>query len=126
MINVCEINKIETHRKKIRKEIYLKIYEQFGRKIRQQVEVGCKHVSLSVPSFVLGYPTFDRIKASVYLKRQLELNGFDVQAVSEVEFIVTWKQKTKEVAPREESIEEYPTLMNLKKAANKYRKNTQG
>ena len=69
MINVSEIFNIESSRKNNKKEIYKKIFEQFSRKIRCTVELGGKSVMLRVPFIVFGYPTFDRSRACVYLKK---------------------------------------------------------
>ena len=128
MLSVDDIHKIEKQRKDARKEIYKKIYEQFCRKIKQCVEIGESQTFLRTPSYLIGYPTFDRGKATMYLKRQLELGKFDVTKVSEIDLYVSWKKKgrtqptrrTKE--PVEEEDDAFPTLMNLKKAAAKYRK----
>ena len=125
MINVRDIVKIENKRKEIKKETYKKIYEQFSRKIRQTVEFGQRQVFLTVPGFLIGFPTFDRDKAVEYLKRQLERAEFSVTQTSSYEFHVTWGHtKVKEKAPEEEdaSFDDLPNLVNLKKAANKYRR----
>jgi hypothetical protein len=125
MINARDIAKIENKRKEIKKEIYIKIYEQFSRKIRQTVELGQKQVFVNVPSFIMGYPTFDRDKATEYLKRQLERAGFVATQTGSYELLVTWNSKktAEEQQPEEEPVfDEFPTLMNLKKAANKYRR----
>ena len=121
MINARDIAKIENRRKEIKKEIYTKIYEQFSRKIRQNVELGQKQVFLNVPAFLLGMPTFDRDKATEYLKRQLERAEFVVTKTGSYELHVTWNVKKTE-PEREPETEEFPTLMNLRKAANKYRR----
>jgi len=129
---MSDIKKIEDHRREVRKEIYTKLYEQFSRKIRQTVEFGQSQVFLNVPGFLIGYPTFDRKKASSYLKRQLERGQFDVSRVDEYNFYVSWGKTrssahTEESEPYDDSNDtEFPTLINLKKAANKQRKNFQG
>lgn len=112
----------------MKKELYMKIYEQFERKIRQQVELGRdKYVFLQVPSFVLGFPKFDRELAASYLGRQFKRSGFDVQ-VTGVTLLVSWFTKPKKkkpppsTAPPPELEVEFPTLMNLRKAASAYRK----
>ena len=132
MIRASDIAKIEKHKKEVKKETYLKIYEQFSRKIKQSVEFGNNQVFLTVPGYMLGYPPFDRGHAAAYLKRQLVLGEFSVQPVDEYTFFVTWggapatDENTKRVVIQEEPDDEFPTLMNLKKAANKYRKNFPG
>tara|TARA_R110000803_G_scaffold91942_4_gene159433 strand:+ start:4212 stop:4601 length:390 start_codon:yes stop_codon:yes gene_type:complete len=129
MLSVDDIHKIEKQRKDARKEIYKKIYEQFCRKIKQCVELGESQTFLRTPSYLIGYPTFDRGKATMYLKRQLELGKFDVTKISEIDLYVSWKKKRRTQPTRrtkepveEEDDDAFPTLMNLKKAAAKYRK----
>jgi hypothetical protein len=130
-IDINEVRKLDVKRKEIRKEIYTRIYEQFERKIRQQVELGRdKYVFLRVPSYVIGYPKFDREAAARYLVRQFERSGFETQHVGEVDVFVSWRPKPK-VKPSNRSAAsapvevelpvEFPTLMNLKKAASAYK-----
>jgi hypothetical protein len=124
MINVSDIVNIESNRKKIKKELYKKIYEQFCRKIKYTVEMGGKHVFLRVPSVVFGYPTFDRIQACAYLKRQLELGGFVARTLSGIDLYVTWETPRTSKTQNPQSIDdvEIPSFINLKKMANKYRR----
>lgn len=124
MINVSDIINIETNRKKIKKELYKKIYEQFCRKIKYTVEMGGKNVFLRVPSVVFGYPTFDRSHACAYLKRQLELGGFIVRTLSNIDLHVTWEPPQTAKVQKPTAIEdvELPSFINLKKMANKYRR----
>jgi hypothetical protein len=129
MLSVDDIHKIEKQRRDIRKEIYKKIYEQFCRKIKQCVELGESQAFLRTPSYLVGYPTFDRGRATVYIKRQLELGKFDVTCMSNVDLYVSWKKKERKShrEPEQKQTSEFedeafPTLMNLKKAAAKYRK----
>jgi len=123
MISINDIIQIDDKRKKIKKEIYKKIYDQFASKIKQCVELGHKQVFLTVPVVLIGYPVFDRSAAARYVARQFQLGGFTVQIVSEFDIYVSWvvPKKKKE---REETEEEvtFPDLMNLKKMANKYRR----
>ena len=120
-LTIQEIQRLDEKRSKIKKEIYTKIYEQFSRKIRQNVELGQKQVFLNVPMFLLGLPTFDRDKATEYLKRQLERADFVVTKTGSYELLVTWNVK-KEIKEPEPVFDEFPTLMNLRKAASKYRR----
>lgn len=125
MLSISDVTKIDERRRQIRKEIYTKIYEQMVSKIKQSVELGCKQVFLSVPSFVVGYPTFDRDQAAKYIARQFVRGGFTVQMITPIELYVTWytpRKKKERIAEVEDEVE-FPTLMNLKKMANKYRRN---
>tara|TARA_B100001540_G_C15636617_1_gene564686 strand:+ start:427 stop:807 length:381 start_codon:yes stop_codon:yes gene_type:complete len=124
MLSIADVTKIDERRRQIRKEIYTKIYEQMVSKIKQSVELGCKQVFLSVPSFVVGYPTFDRDQAAKYIARQFVRGGFTVQMITPIELYVTWyapRRKRERIEVEDEV--EFPTLMNLKKMANKYRRN---
>lgn len=124
MLSIADVTKIDERRRQIRKEIYTKIYEQMVSKIKQSVELGCKQVFLSVPSFVVGYPTFDRDQAAKYIARQFVRGGFTVQMITPIELYVTWyapRRKRERIKVEDEV--EFPTLMNLKKMANKYRRN---
>ena len=126
MISIDDISKIAEKRNKLKKETYTKIYEQITKKIRQSVDMGNKYMFAQIPSFVMGYPHFDRIKAMQYIIRQFQIGGFMVQIVGEFEICISWrptkKNKTKEENNQEDELhEDFPTLVNLKKAANKYR-----
>ena len=123
MISINDIIQIDDKRKKIKKEIYTKIYEQFASKIKQCVELGHKQVFLTIPVVLIGYPVFDRSAAARYVARQFQLGGFTVQIVSEFDIYVSWvvPKKKKEREEREEDVA-FPDLMNLKKMANKYRR----
>lgn len=131
MLDIREIEKIDQGKREKKKELYTKIYEQWERKIRAAVAHGHqKFIFLQVPRMVVGFPSFDRAKAARWLVRQFERGGFDVQIVGEAghEVFVSWdvggrKKQKKERAPTVAFDDlEFPTLVNLKKAADKYRK----
>lgn len=130
MVDIREIKLLEDKRRQHRKELYKKIYEMFERKIRQCVELNATNVFLTVPSLVMGFPAFDRAVACNYLARQLRNGGFEVRHVGDHDLYVSWAQasgssRRKEPSREEEVdplLDDFPTLMNLKKAANKYRK----
>ena len=123
MININDIIQIDDKRKRIRKEIYTKIYEQFSSKIKQCVELGHKQIFLTVPVILIGYQVFDRGAAARYVVRQFQLGGFTVQLISEYDIYVSWvvPKKKKERESYTEDDVDFPNLMNLKKIANKYR-----
>ena len=118
MLSISDVNKIDERRKQIRKEIYTRIYEQFVAKIKQSVELGCKQIFLQVPSFLVGYPSFDRQQAARYVSRQFLRGGFSVQLVSPTELYVAELHEKIEV----DDDTDFPNLMNLKKLANNYRR----
>jgi|TARA_B110000858_G_C17724393_1_gene436905 hypothetical protein len=122
MISINDIIQIDDKKKRIRKEIYTKIYGQFASKIKQCVELGHKQVFLTVPVVLIGYPVFDRSAAARYVVRQFELGGFTAQIVSEFDIYVSWMvpKKKKEREEIDDDIT-FPDLMNLKKMANDVR-----
>jgi hypothetical protein len=123
MLSINDVVKIDDKRKQIRKEIYRKIYDQFSSKIKQSVELGHKQLFMTVPSFLIGYPAFDRSAAARYVARQFALGGFTVRLVSDYDIYVTWSRpKKKKEKVEEEEEGDFPNLMNLKKMANKYRR----
>lgn len=144
-MNIHDIHKIEDHRRQLKKEIYITIYDQFSRKIKNAVHLNQKQVCLRVPVFLVGYPTYDILKASQYLERQLIRSGFQVSKMSDIDFYVTWYPKKKAVTAAVASVRRgassssssasvaaaattedagFLTLMNLKKTANKIRVNS--
>ena len=123
MLSIDDVVKINDKRKQIRKEIYLKIYTQFSTKIKQSVELGHKQLIMTIPTFLIGYPAFDRSAAARYVARQFTLGGFIVQLVRDYDIYVTWsKPKKKKEKVEQEEDGDFPNLMNLKKIANKYRR----
>lgn len=123
MLSINDVTKIDEKRKQIKKEIYIKIYEQFSTKIKQSVEYGHKQIFLTVPGFLLGYPTFDRRLAAKYVARQFELGGFTVKLLSDHDIYITWVTPKKKKERSEEADDtDLPNLLNLKKMANHYRR----
>ena len=126
MISVKEIHALEEKRKLIKKEIYKKIYEDISKKIRGAVSVGHKQVIFNVPTYLFGYPTFDHKKACDYMRRQLDHSGFTVYQLSNGDIYISWQkekiQKTPTPTPEPEDDDDFPTFVNLKKIANKLRK----
>ena len=122
MISINDVTKIDEKRKQIRKEIYTRVYEQFSRKIKQCVELGHKQVFLTVPSYLVGYPVFDRNAAARYVARQFILGGFQVQIIGDYDVYVTWQIPKKKKEKEKVVDDDFPNLMNLKKMANKYRR----
>lgn len=123
MISVDEISQLTDKKNRLKKETYIRLYEQASRKIRKSVDFGAKHAVFQIPLFLIGYPMFDRFKATSYIKRQLEHGGFVVTISGEHELHITWKieKKRDKNNSSEQVIVDFPSLVNLKKAANKYR-----
>jgi hypothetical protein len=133
MISVNEISRMNDKKNKLKKETYYKIFEQVSRRIRVAVDFRAKMVIFIIPGFIIGCPIFDRHMATVYIRRQLENRGFDVNLSGDYQLHITWKlQKSSPAAtvppPRGGGYgydngdgDDFPSLINLKKVANKMR-----
>jgi hypothetical protein len=125
MISVKDIQKIESEKRRVRKETYSEILKQFDKKIRYAVEVGDRQVFLSTPQMIFGFPMYNVESATAYLARQLRNLGYIVRQIDASNMYVTWDVKNKdggghcEEVPEE--IAELPALINLKKVASKIR-----
>jgi hypothetical protein len=132
MIDITTIEALEARKRETLKEMLTKVYETMERKLKQAVDLRQKSVFLRVPAFVLGYPAFDRASAQRYLARQFERGGFTVERVGDCDIFVSWL-KTRETRRREKKQREsesasvniddfeFPSLVNLKKAANQWK-----
>jgi len=128
MLDIKDIEAMESRKRQMLKDTYAKIYEQMSRKLESAVNMRQKQVFLRVPSYVVGYPPSDLGAAQRYLARQFERGGFDVQCVGSVDIYVSWasvsatkrKKKTETQASTLDDFE-LPSFINLKKAANQWR-----
>jgi len=122
MISAKDLAEKEKKRQNIKKELYKAILEQFSRKIKASFDLGSKSTVLIVPSFMIGYPKYDLPTAVKYMGRQLIRLGYRVKLQSPVSYEVSWEKVKPDEQEVAESEFEFPSLMNLKKAAEKYKK----
>jgi len=125
IVSVKDLAEKDKVRRDIKKEIYKSILGQFSRRIAARFDLGDKKTVLTVPPFVVGFPRYDLVEAVRYIGRQLVRLGYRVNMVGPTSYEVSW-EKLKEKEPiTEELVEpefEFPSLMNLKKTAEKYSK----
>ena len=126
MISVKDIQKIESERRRARKETYREILKQFDKKIRYAVEVGDRQVFLSTPNMLFGFPLYDVSSATVYLARQLRNLGYKVQELGGPDLYVTWDVRGTGSSEPEvfDDGGDIPSLINLKKVASRIRGET--
>ena len=126
MISVKDLAEKEKVRQNIKKELYKHIMAIFSRKIQTAFELKERTVILSVPPFVVGFPKYDLATAVKYLGRQLIRLGYQVNMISPMQFEVSWNLSMGATTnPEPEVIDhqmEFPSLMNLRKAAARYKK----
>ena len=123
MLSTQDLAKMEKVRQNIKKEIYKSILGQFSRKITARFDLGEKSTVLTVPPFVVGFPKYDLPIAVRYIGRQLVRLGYKVTMVTPTSYEVSWdKMKPVEEVETVEPEFEFPSLMNLKKTAARYKK----
>ena len=123
MLKADDVKCLDNQRKKLKKELYTKMYETFSKKIKLAASLHQTSTVVPVPGFMFGYPAYDQRKATLYLQRQLELNGFVTSLVTDSDIYVSWataKGTAPPVVP--EPVEDFPTLVNLRKLADKYKR----
>lgn len=122
MISAREIAEKEKLRLNVRKETYRALLDQFCRKIKTASDLTKKEVVLTIPPFVIGYPSYDLTQTVTYMHRQLQRLGYTVERTGLVDLRVTWGVRAEK--PIIEGGEDLlPTLIGLQHAANKLRKN---
>lgn len=126
MISVKDLAEREKVRQNIKKELYKHILSVFSRKIQTAFELKEKSVILTVPPFVVGFPKYDLATTVKYLGRQLTRLGYKVSMISPMQYEVSWNLSNGATTnPEPEVIDhemEFPSLMNLRKAAARYKK----
>lgn len=119
MLTAKELAEKDRQRQNYKKETYKVILEQFLRKVKANFELGLKTAQVTVPPLVIGYPRYDLAKAVVYLHRQLVRLGYRVENTGPYDMNISWAQKVQDPETIEPEIE-FPSLINLKKTAQKY------
>lgn len=123
MIPAKEIARREKAKNESKKEMYRVMLEQFCRKIKTSYELRHKETILSVPPFIIGFPKYDLARAVVYMTRQLQKLGYQVDMVGPLSLKVRWfKLKETEVDTFETPTDILPGLANLQKTAQQLRK----
>lgn len=128
IVSVKDLAEHNRKRVEIKKEIYKSILGQFSRKIKSRFDLGEKMTVVTVPPFLVGYPKYNLAEAVRYLGRQLTRLGYRVNIVGPTSYEVSW-EKLKEKEPITEEVVEpefsFPSLMNLKKTAQRIRNTKQ-
>ena len=135
LVLATELQKEKDAKRAIKKQTYKQILEQVSRKIKNASNGGKEQVIVTIPVFVMGCPSFDQRAAAIYIDRQLKNGGYKTRFVSEISIYIDWTkdrpppppplpQGVKKARKTERDVleEEYqlPSLINLKKYAQKY------
>tara|TARA_R110002074_G_scaffold282245_1_gene453767 strand:- start:1121 stop:1528 length:408 start_codon:yes stop_codon:yes gene_type:complete len=130
LVLATELHKEKDAKRAIKKETYKQILEQVSRKIKNAAAAGKEQLVVIIPVFVMGCPAFDPPTAAIYIERQLKNGKYKTRFVNQVSILVDWGKDRRPVPAKgsssktERSVleEEYqlPSLINLKKYAQKY------
>ena len=121
MLTAKQLAEKDRQRQNYKKETYKVILDQFLRKVKANFELGLKTTQVTVPPLVIGYPRYDLAKAAAYLHRQLVRLGYRVEHLGPHDMNISWAQKVQDPETVDPEIE-FPSLINLKKTAQKYSK----
>jgi len=124
LVSAQELQKANEAKKAIKKETYRKILEQISKKIQVSSQIGNKNLIVTIPSFVMGFPTFDQAMAATYIERQLRNGGYNTNRISGTSIYIDWTGPKSEKPKSKSSVVDdldIPSFMNLKKYAAKYK-----
>ena len=122
LISVIELQKAEQAKKEIKKETYRKILEQISKKIKVSSDIGNKNLIVTIPGFVMGFPSFNQEIAANYIERQLKNGGYSTSRLNEKSIYIDWNKsiKVNDKKSTEDDLD-IPSFVNLKKYAAKYK-----
>ena len=124
MLSARDITRMQAKKRNLKKDLYKTILEGFSKKIRVAADNGQIQAFLTVPTFVVGFPVFDPIPATVYLMRQLERLGYTVTRYDTTQIYVSWSTATtRDPVVVQEELPPLPVFANLRKVADNIRKN---
>ena len=132
MLTVSKLERTEQERIKLKKEFYKRVYDDLSKKVTNASNFKRKNIILTIPAFYFGYPRYDVVKTTAYMKRQFEKGGFTCMLFDTNRLYVSWEKEKdqKKRDPIQETVERVevppelnhiPDFINLKKLANKYR-----
>jgi hypothetical protein len=119
-VSAKDIAALENARKKAKKEYYKALLEQFCRHVRTSAELGFQESTVTVPTFLMGFPRYDLTTTVQYMCRQLERLGYIVYLIGPLSIKVKWKKSLE--LPEDLVEDALPSLINLKKTASRLQK----
>ncbi len=124
LVSAIELQKVDQAKKEIKKETYRKILEQISKKIQVSSQIGNKNLIVTIPAFVMGFPTFNQETAATYIERQLKNGGYKTSRLNSTSIYIDWnKPKCEKISEGRKDVDDLdiPSFMNLKKYAAKYK-----
>lgn len=78
MINIFKLNTIRDEKELLKHETYRKVLEKCHYKIQSNASKGLTYCFYTLPEFMIGLPTYDKLKCAEYIVNKLRKNGFVV------------------------------------------------
>lgn len=130
-LRIEDVQKIDVRKREMKKKLYTELYERASTKVQEVAKLGLHETWVTVPSFLIGFPSFDLDSATSYVGRQFMNGGFYVKMYEGGQMFISWypnfkKNKGKkkdEKKPKEPPKDPFDLsiLANLKKSADKYK-----
>jgi hypothetical protein len=131
-LTIEDVQKVDMRKRELKKRLYKELYERASSKVREIAKMGLHETWVTIPSFLMGYPSFDLEMATIYIERQFKNGGFYVKNYGQGQLFISWyldpkkKMKKKEEPfkpqpPKKEDPYDLSVLVNLKKSADKYK-----
>lgn len=124
LVSAMELQKADQAKKEIKKETYRKILEQISKKIQVSSQIGNKNLIVTIPAFVMGFPSFNQESAANYIQRQLNNGGYKTSRLGTTSIYIDWnKSNNEKIESDKKPIDDLdiPSFVNLKKYAAKYK-----
>ena len=122
MFSAQEAHKIQEKKRSIKKETYKAILDTLLTKIKTSVENGKTGTFVNIPTFIVGYPIYDRKVACDYIGRQLGNLGYQTMKYTDYDLYVTWNKVKQEKKKEKTNVSDVlPPFINLHKFADMYR-----
>ena len=124
LVSAMELQKADQAKKEIKKETYRKILEQISKKIQVSSQIGNKNLIVTIPAFVMGFPSFNQEIAATYIQRQLNNGGYKTNRLTATSIYIDWNKSNNEKTTYDKKPVDdldIPSFVNLKKYAAKYK-----
>jgi hypothetical protein len=90
MIKASDLVKQQHEKDKRKFDTYNKIYKKIEKKISLESAANNYYTLYEIPELILGIPLFNVRESSLYIKKQLEKNGFKVDHYDPNKLLITW------------------------------------
>lgn len=124
MFSVRDIQEMNKKKVDIKKETFKVLLNKFSHKIKSTYLSGGHDTILKIPPMLIGYPMYNMSQATWYLKRQLDLLGYQTIVPFDGAIYVSWASATTTEKPKRKllpapQLEDLSSLTALRTTAKK-------